>query len=109
MKKILSILLASMALSSCTSDFLEVDPTVTTPTENYYDTPDKMEKALVAAYAPLQWFDFTYSEYHPLQFVYDIMADDYNGVGGSSEGDIPWLHLTYQYRLNPEEAELCTS
>ena len=60
MKKILSILLASMALSSCTSDFLEVDPTVTTPTENYYDTPDKMEKALVAAYAPLQWFDFTY-------------------------------------------------
>lgn len=106
MKKILSILLASMALSSCTSDFLEVDPTVTTPTENYYDTPEKIEKALVAAYAPLQWFDFTYSEYHPLQFVCDIMADDYNGVGGSSEGDIPWLHLTYQYRLNPEQAPI---
>lgn len=102
MKKILAIALGMFTLTACTSDFLDVDPTVTTPEENYYDTQDKMEKALTAAYAPLQWLDFTYSEYHPLQFVCDILGDDYNGVGGSSEGDIPWLHLTYRYNLSPE-------
>lgn len=106
MKKILALSLTLLAMSACTTDFLEVDPTVTTPTENYYDTPAKMEKALIAAYAPMQWFDFTYGEYHPLQFISDIMADDYNGVGGSSEGDIPWLHLTHQYRLNAEQAPI---
>lgn len=104
MKKIIALSLTLVAMCGCTTDFLEVDPTVTTPTEKYYDTPAKMEKALIAAYAPLQWFDYTYGEYHPLQFISDIMADDYNGVGGSSEGDIPWLHLTRQYRLNPEQA-----
>lgn len=106
MKKYIAPAIILLSMSACTSDFLEVDPTVTTPTEKYYDTPDKMAKALTAAYAPLQWFDFTYGEYHPLFFIYDILADDYNGVGGSSEGDIPWLHLTRQYRLNAEQAPI---
>ncbi|MBD5232990.1 MAG: RagB/SusD family nutrient uptake outer membrane protein [Bacteroidales bacterium] len=94
-----------MAISAaCTSDFLEVEPTTTIPTEQSYNTRAKMEKALVAAYAPLGWLDYTFSEYHPIDFLCDILADDYCGVGGSNEGDVPYLHLTAKYTLTPELA-----
>lgn len=107
MKKIYAIALAAGLVSaSCSSEWLDVDPTVTTPAENAYTTEAKLQSALVAAYAPMQWLDYSYNEYHPYQFVCDLMADDYNGVGGSSEGDIPWLHLTNRYQLNAEQAPI---
>lgn len=106
MKKIFAIALTLVSLTSCTSEWLDVKPTTTTPADNAYTTEAKLDNALVAAYAPLQWLDFTYGEYHPYQFVCDILADDYNGVGGSSEGDIPWLHLTNRYQLNAEQAPI---
>lgn len=102
MKNIFLFCLLAMAISSCTSDFLEVNPTTTTPTEGFYNTEEKITKALMASYAPLQWLDYAYDEFHPVQFLSDILADDYNGVGGSSEGDVPYMHLMKQFRLTAE-------
>ena len=97
-------------LSSCTTAFLEVEPTTITPEENSYKTETDISKALMAAYAPLQALDFCSSsyrpkgEYHPYQFISDILADDYNAVGGSGPGDCPYLQLMFDFRLTPEQS-----
>ena len=107
--KYINILLAFL-LASCTTDFLEVEPTTIIPEENSYKTETDMTKALMAAYAPLQALDFctsdftTKGEYHPYQFISDILADDYNAVGGSGPGDCPYLQLMFDYRLTPEQS-----
>ena len=97
-------------LGACTTDFLEVQPTTIIPEENSYKTETDISKALMAAYAPLQALDFctsdftTKGEYHPYQFISDILADDYNAVGGSGPGDCPYLQLMFDYRLTPEQS-----
>ena len=97
-------------LGSCTTKFLEVQPTTITPEENSYKTETDISKALMAAYAPLQALDFCSSsyrpkgEYHPYQFISDILADDYNAVGGSGPGDCPYLQLMFDFRLTPEQS-----
>ena len=99
-----------LLLGSCNTAFLEVEPTTITPEENSYKTEADISKALMAAYAPLQALDFcsgTYrpkGEYHPYHFISDILADDYNAVGGSGPGDCPYLQLMFNYRLTPEQS-----
>lgn len=109
MKK--TFIFAALLLTACSTDFLEVEPTVTVPEETSYATESDITKALMAAYAPLQVLDFSSSEtyrprgeYHPIQFVADILADDYNAVGGSGPGDCPYLQLMFNYRLTPEQS-----
>ena len=104
------LILLAFLLGSCTTAFLEVEPTTITPEENSYKTETDISKALMAAYAPLQALDFCSSsyrpkgEYHPYQFISDILADDYNAVGGSGTGDCPYLQLMFDYRLTPEQS-----
>ena len=104
------ILFSILLAASCTTGFLEVQPTVTVPEETSYQTESDITKALMAAYAPLQALDFCSSsyrpkgEYHPYHFISDILADDYNAVGGSGPGDCPYLQLMAQYRLTPEQS-----
>ena len=102
MKKTLCICITVLSFTCCTTAFLEVEPTTTIPTDNFYRTEDDMTKALIAAYAPMQWLDYSYGEYHPVQFLSDIIADDYNGVGGSSENDNPYMHLIRRFQLTAE-------
>lgn len=111
MKKIaISLIVAALVLPACSTDFLEVEPTTIIPEEDSYKTENDIVKALMAAYAPLQALDFCYSdfttvgEYHPYQFISDILADDYNAVGGSGPGDCPYLQLMFDYRLTPEQS-----
>jgi len=98
-------------LAACTTEFLEVQPTTIIPEEKSYKTEIDISKALMAAYSPLQALDFCSSstyrpkgEYHPYQFISDILADDYNAVGGSGPGDCPYLQLMFDYRLTPEQS-----
>ena len=97
MKKIISALcaLAIMALSSCSEDFVTPEHNSSEPLDEYFNTEARMYQSLVAAYDPLQWFDYFY-QYDALHLVYDIMADDIN-CGGSSEGDQPILVKTHFY------------
>lgn len=105
MKKIaISFISILLTITSCTTKFLEVEPTTTVPEETSYSTERDLIKALMAAYAPLQALDFCEGEYHPYQFISDILADDYNAVGGSGPGDCPYLQLMAAYRLTPEQS-----
>ncbi len=93
-------LLCAIALTSCTEDFLNVTPTTEIPESEYFDDYDTLMKGLMAAYAPMQWPDFVFGNYAPLQFVSDVMSDDVR-VGGANETDIAYLHLMRNFSATP--------
>ena len=93
---IIAAVLTLLGASSCSSDFLHVTPTTEIPEDEYYDDYETLLKGLMAAYAPLQWPDFVFGNYAPLQFVSDVMSDDVR-VGGANETDIPYLHLMRKF------------
>ena len=102
MKKIYIVitLVGLFATASCSSDFLNVTPTTEIPEDEYFDDYEKLMKGLMAAYAPMQWPDFVFGGYAPLQFVSDVMSDDVR-VGGANETDIPYLHLMRSFSATP--------
>ena len=87
MKKILLALsaLSIMALYSCTEEFVSPQHNSSEPLDEYFNTEARMYQSLVAAYDPLEWFDYFY-QYDALHLIYDVMGDDIN-AGGSNEGD----------------------
>ncbi len=94
------VFLGVLAMTSCSSDFLNVTPTTEIPEDEYYDNYEKLMKGLMAAYAPMQWPDFVFGTYAPLQFVSDVMSDDVR-VGGANETDVPYLHLMRKFSATP--------
>jgi len=76
MKKLYIIILGIFLLSSCGDSFLESDPTTEIPEEKYYTTEARILTGLMAAYGPLQWPDWAFDQYNPLEFVSDVMSDD---------------------------------
>lgn len=105
MKKIFYPLLAVVLTSTaCTTNFLEVEPTTTVPEETSYASEHDITKALMAAYAPLIGMDYCDSEFHPYHFISDILADDYNAVGGSGPGDLVHLQLMGAYNSNSQQS-----
>lgn len=97
MKKIIIALstIAAFLASSCTEDFITVKHNGSEPLDEYFINEDRMYQGLIAAYDPLQWFDYFY-QYDNLNFVSDIMGDDMY-CGGSNEGDQPILVKTHYY------------
>ena len=105
MKKIFyPLFVAVLITSACTTGFLEVEPTTTVPEETSYSSEYDINKALMAAYAPLIGFDYCDEEFHPYQFISDILADDYNAVGGSGTADLPILQLMGTYNSNSQQS-----
>ena len=94
------ILLDCFVLTSCSSDFLDVTPTTEIPETEYFDDYESLMKGLMAAYAPMQWPDFVFGNYAPLQLVSDVMSDDVR-VGGANETDIAYLHLMRKFSATP--------
>ena len=103
MKKIFALtsVIAILLLGSCTKEFVSPVHNSSEPLDEYFNTEARMFESLVAAYDPLQWFDYFY-QYDALHLVYDIMADDVN-CGGSNEGDQPILVKTHFYQLTPTD------
>ena len=103
MKKLIYILSAAAVLcfSSCTKDFITAVHNSSEPMDEYFINEDRMFQGLVAAYDPLQWFDYFY-QYNSLPMVADIMADDIY-CGGSNEGDQPVLVKTHYYTATATE------
>ena len=99
MKKIIIAIsaLAVLLMSSCTKDFVTVQHNSTEPMDSYFIDESRMYESLVAAYHPLQWFDYAFGAYNDLRLVSDIMADDIY-CGGSNEGDQPTLVYTHYYK-----------
>ena len=97
MKKILIAIgaLAVLLMSSCTKDFVTVKHNSSEPQSEYYINESRMYEGLVAAYDPLQWYDYFY-QYTSLNMISDIMADDVY-CGGSNDGDQPNLVKIHYY------------
>ncbi|NLA15038.1 MAG: RagB/SusD family nutrient uptake outer membrane protein [Bacteroidales bacterium] len=103
MKKIILILSTVFALGlfSCSDNFLIVESKSSILESNYYNSAERLYSGLVAAYDPLQWFDYFY-QYNSLNMVSDIMADDIY-CGGSNEGDQPILVKAHYYTATPTD------
>lgn len=94
--KSLGIALLGMMMTSCGDDFL----TVTSPTQEdaseYFSTKEHLEEAVVAAYDPMHWTDWSMGNYEPYILMSDIMADDM-WVGGADKNDNQNWHLMMNY------------
>lgn len=103
MKKIYYTLciLAVLLTTACGKDFITAVHNSSEPLDEYFTNEDRMFQGLVAAYDPLQWFDYFY-QYDALNMVSDIMADDIY-CGGSNEGDQPVLVKTHFYTATPTD------
>ena len=102
MKNIFKTYIASIILltaSSCGDDFLTVEPSSSLPIDGYYNSENRIMESVVAAYDPLQWFDY-FNGWAPLSLVYDCMSDDVY-VGGGSTSDQGELHLISQFLSDP--------
>ena len=104
MKKIYLAIFAAalMLVSACSKEFVSPRHNSSEPLEDYFNTEARMFQSLVAAYDPLEWFDYAFGQYDALHLVNDIMADDMY-CGGSNDGDQPILVKTHYYTLTPTE------
>ena len=98
--KSLGIALIACMAASCSDDFL----TVTSPTQEdaseYFSTKAHLDEAVVAAYDPMHWTDWSMDQYEPFILMSDIMADDM-WVGGSDKNDNQNWHLMMNYEATP--------
>lgn len=103
MKKIyyiLAAMLLSVTISSCGEKWLEADPHSQMNIGDYYNTEARIKEALVAAYDPLQWFDWNGSQYSPIPLIYEVMADDIY-PGGADVNDNRQYHLMFDFIAEP--------
>ena len=104
MKKLIilsSIAISALSLNSCTDSFLTVQSANKLLADGtYYNTKAHLTEALVAAYDPLKWFDYSFGQYESLPFVSDVMSDDVM-TGGSDQNDCLYLHKMSNYSALP--------
>src|SRR3712207_6804995 len=94
---LLSAVAAGLTMTACSDSFLEVTSPTDTFIEEYYTSKATIDEALVAAYAPLHWYDYgTSYNYCSLNFIADLLGDDLYPNGGSSE-DQPFIQLLFNY------------
>ncbi len=89
----MALALATIGLSACSEDFLDVENPTQLTLEEYFSDPEKMESSITAAYAPLHWFDYNAHKdcsYADPVLIADIMSDQMF-VGGSNSTDQPAL------------------
>ena len=72
MKKtfILSAFTVLLLATSCGKDFVTVRHNSSEPLDEYFINESRMYEGLIAAYDPLQWYDYFY-QYTSLNFIYD--------------------------------------
>ena len=103
MKKFTLYSFAALALmlgtASCGDDFLSVEPSSSLPIDGYYTTESRMMESAVAAYDPMQWYDY-FGGWAQLSLVWDAMADDMY-VGGGNTSYQSQIHLISQYKSDP--------
>lgn len=92
----------SLALinTGCSDSFLEIDSPVNPSIEEYFNTDEHIQEAIVAAYDPLHWPDWAMNEYNPVNIMSEIMADNI-WVGGQDKTDNRTWHLMMNYEAQP--------
>ena len=84
MKKILIPVLSVLAvLTACNQDLLEIPQKGVIYTENFYNTDEDAEAALVAAYSSLlgDMSTSNFGIYNPMRFAYNLCGDDLFAAG----------------------------
>lgn len=101
-KHILLFFLVSLSLLTmgCSESFLEVESKTQETIETYFTTDEHVQEAVVAAYDPLHWPDWSMGQYNPVNIMSDIMADDI-WVGGADKNDNQFWHLMMNYESLP--------
>lgn len=79
---LVSTLLSGALLTGCAEDFLEVKPVVQKTDQNYYNTPEEAQEALVGCYDGLQGLSGDLIFLAP-----EIASDDCSGSEGSGDAD----------------------
>ncbi|MBQ3689400.1 MAG: RagB/SusD family nutrient uptake outer membrane protein [Bacteroidales bacterium] len=92
----------AMTLGACSEDFLEVESPSDLLVDEYYNTESRIFEDLVAAYDPLEWFDWSENQYCPINVMSDIMADQMWPGGGTSSDNLFW-QLMSNYASVPTE------
>ena len=97
----LGVLTASITLAttSCSDSFLEVENPSGEPLEEYYTTDEHINEALNAAYDPIHWPDWGLGQYNALNIDAEIMGDDF-WVGGANKSDMQNWHMLFNYEAN---------
>ena len=97
----LGVIAASMTLAttSCSDNFLEVENPSGEPLEEYYTTDEHINEALNAAYDPIHWPDWGLGQYNALNIDAEIMGDDF-WVGGSDKNDNQQWHMLFNFEAN---------
>lgn len=102
MKKFISLsIIATVLMTGCGKNFITAVHNSSEPYADYFINESRATEALVAAYDPLEWFDYFY-QYDALHMVSDIMADDIY-CGGSNDGDQPVLVKAHYYTSTPTD------
>lgn len=97
----LGVLATSMTLAntSCSDSFLEVENPTGENLEEYYTTDEHINEALNAAYDPIHWPDWGLGQYNALNIDAEIMGDNF-WVGGSNKTDMQNWHMLFNYEAN---------
>ena len=97
----LGVLATSMTLAntSCSDSFLEVENPSGENLEEYYTTDAHINEALNAAYDPIHWPDWGLGQYNALNIDAEIMGDNF-WVGGSNKTDQQHWHMLANYEAN---------
>ena len=98
--KSLGIALMGLMMTSCGDDFLDVTSPTQEDASEYFSTKEHMEEAVIAAYDPMHWTDWSMGNYEPFTLMSDIMADDF-WVGGADKNDNQNWHLMANYEATP--------
>ena len=98
--KTIAIILAAAFLSGSCTAWLDVDNPTAQPIEEYFNTPEHLAEALVAAYDPLEWTDWSCGQYNPINILFEILGDNV-WVGGSDRTDMKIWHEAADFDARP--------
>ena len=75
MKKIIIALSAiAFLVTACSRDFINPKHNSSEPLDEYFNTPERLFQCLVAAYDPLEWYDYAFGQYDNLHLIFDVMG-----------------------------------
>lgn len=89
----------AMLTTSCSDDFLEVTNPNGDFLEDYYNTDEHIQEALIAAYDPIHWPDWGLGQYNALNIDAEIQGDNF-WVGGETKNDMQNWHMLFNYEAN---------
>ena len=96
--KIFSVaLLAAMAFTGCSDDFLEYEPQTRGDANSYFSTEEHITEGLVACYQPIHSYDYDGTMFGQLNWA-DMLGDDML-VGAASMTDQEVWHNAADFKL----------